>query len=115
MLTGVQICCPAALGWSINDLADKAGVATKTIRRLKPVDGIPLSRTATLLEIKALFESAGIEFIGSPTYRPGICYFTTPIDRTIAPEIRSDHGGIRQGVGGASIAMNIARLSRANS
>jgi len=73
MLTGLQIrSARAALGWSINDLADKAGVATKTIRRLESVDGIPQSRTGTLLEIKAIFESAGVEFIGSPTDRPGI-------------------------------------------
>jgi transcriptional regulator with XRE-family HTH domain len=73
MITGVQIrSARAALGWSVDDLADKAGVATKTIRRLESVDGIPQSRTGTLLEIKVIFESAGIEFIGSPTDRPGI-------------------------------------------
>jgi hypothetical protein len=53
-------------------LAVKASVATKTIMRLESVDGIPQSRTGTLLETKAVFESAGIEFIDSPTDRPGI-------------------------------------------
>ena len=73
MLTGAQIrSARAALGWSARDLAVKAGVATKTIMRLESVDGIPQSRTGTLLEIKAVLESAGIEFIGSPTDRPGI-------------------------------------------
>jgi ribosome-binding protein aMBF1 (putative translation factor) len=73
MLTGAQIrSARAALGWSAQDLAGKAGVATKTIMRLESVDGIPQSRTGTLLEIKAVLESAGIEFIGSPTDRPGI-------------------------------------------
>ena len=73
MLTGAQIrSARAALGWSAQDLAVKAGVATKTIMRLESVDGIPQSRTGTLLEIKAVFESAGIEFIGTPSDRPGI-------------------------------------------
>jgi len=30
------------------------------------------SRSSTLLELKAAFESVGIEFVGSPTDRPGI-------------------------------------------
>jgi ribosome-binding protein aMBF1 (putative translation factor) len=73
MLTGAQIrSARAALGWSAGDLAVKAGVATKTIMRLESVDGIPQSRTGTLLEIKAVLESAGIEFIGTPSDRPGI-------------------------------------------
>jgi ribosome-binding protein aMBF1 (putative translation factor) len=73
MLTGAQIrAARAALGWSAQDLAFKASVATKTIMRLESVDGIPQSRTGTLLDIKAVLESAGIEFIGSPTDRPGI-------------------------------------------
>ena len=73
MLTGAQIrSARAALGWSAQDLADKAGITTKTIMRLESVDGIPQSRTGTLLEIKAALEAAGIEFIGSPNDRPGI-------------------------------------------
>jgi ribosome-binding protein aMBF1 (putative translation factor) len=73
MLTGVQIrSARAALGWPVQELADKAGVAAKTITRLESVQGIPQSRTATLLDIKAALESAGIEFIGTPEDRPGI-------------------------------------------
>jgi transcriptional regulator with XRE-family HTH domain len=73
MLTGAQIrSARAALGWSAQDLADKAGVTSKTIMRLESVDGIPQSRTGTLLDIKAALETAGIEFVGSPTNRPGI-------------------------------------------
>jgi transcriptional regulator with XRE-family HTH domain len=73
MLTGVQIrSARAALGWSVQELADQAGVATKTIMRLESVVGIPQSRTGTLLNIKAALEAAGIEFIGTLTDRPGI-------------------------------------------
>ena len=36
------------------------------------LQGIPQSRTATLLDIKAALEFAGIEFIGTPEDRPGI-------------------------------------------
>jgi transcriptional regulator with XRE-family HTH domain len=73
MLTGVQIrSARAALGWSVRELADRAGVAAKTIMRLESVRGVPQSRTGTLLDIKAALESAGIEFIGTPEDRPGI-------------------------------------------
>ena len=73
MLTGVQIrSARAALGWSVQKLADKAGVATKTIMRLKWYVGIPQSRTGTLLDIKSALEAAGIEFIGTPEDGPGI-------------------------------------------
>jgi transcriptional regulator with XRE-family HTH domain len=73
MLTGVQIrSARAALGWSVQELADRAGVAAKTIMRLESVVGVPQSRTGTLQLIKTALESAGIEFIGTPEDRPGI-------------------------------------------
>jgi hypothetical protein len=34
--------------------------------------GAPLSRPSTLLGLRAALESAGVEFIDSPTDRPGI-------------------------------------------
>jgi transcriptional regulator with XRE-family HTH domain len=73
MLTGIQIrSARAALGWSVQELADRAGVAAKTIMRLESVVGVPQSRTGTLQLIKRALESAGIEFIGTPEDRPGI-------------------------------------------
>jgi transcriptional regulator with XRE-family HTH domain len=73
MITGPQIrSARAALGWSVQELADRAGVATKTIMRMESVAGVPQSRTKTLLDIKAALEAAGIEFIGTPNDRPGI-------------------------------------------
>ncbi len=79
MLTGAQIrSARAALKWSAQDLADKAGVAAKTIIRFEAADGIPPSRSATLLAVKAALEGAGIEFIGWPTDRPGIRFGLQP-------------------------------------
>ena len=78
MLTGMQIrSARAALGWSAQELATKAGVSMKTIMRLESVDGVPQSRSETLLEIQSAFEAAGIEFIGSPNDRPGIRFSLT--------------------------------------
>jgi ribosome-binding protein aMBF1 (putative translation factor) len=64
MITGAQIrSARAALGWSVQELADRAAVATKTIMRMESVVGVPQSRTKTLLDIKAALESGGIEFV----------------------------------------------------
>jgi transcriptional regulator with XRE-family HTH domain len=73
MITGAQIrSARAALRWSIAELADKSGVAVRTIKRFEAVDGIPASRTSTLIELKAVLESAGVQFTGTETDRPGI-------------------------------------------
>jgi hypothetical protein len=53
-------------------LAKKAGVTARTIKRFEAVDDVPPSRSSTLLDVKSALEAAGIEFIGSPTDRPGI-------------------------------------------
>jgi hypothetical protein len=62
----------AALRWSIEDLAEKSGIGVRTIIRLEAADGIPPSRTQTLLDIKAALEGGGIEFIGTAEEGPGI-------------------------------------------
>jgi transcriptional regulator with XRE-family HTH domain len=73
MLTGLQIrAARAALGWSAAALAEKAGVALKTIARLENVDGVPPSRSSTLADIQRELEAAGVEFIGTPEDGPGI-------------------------------------------
>jgi ribosome-binding protein aMBF1 (putative translation factor) len=79
MITGVQIrSARAALGWSVQELANRAAVATKTIMRMESVVGVPQSRTKTLLEIKAALEAGGIEFVGTSSDRPGIRMATKP-------------------------------------
>ena len=55
MITGTQIrSARAALRWSIQELADRAGVGARTIKRFEAVDGMPASRSSTLLESKWL-------------------------------------------------------------
>jgi transcriptional regulator with XRE-family HTH domain len=73
MITGLQIrSARNALRWTTEQLAKKAGVTARTIKRFEAVDDVPPSRSSTLLDVKAALEGAGIEFIGSPTDRPGI-------------------------------------------
>ena len=73
MISGTQIrSARAALRWTIEELAKKSGLGLRTIKRFEAVDGVPPSRTQTLIEIKLAFEAAGIEFIGTPDDGPGI-------------------------------------------
>ena len=53
-------------------LAEKSGVSVPTIQRLEQADGVPPSRSSTLIDIRAAFEAAGIEFIGTPDDGPGL-------------------------------------------
>ncbi|WP_404830286.1 helix-turn-helix domain-containing protein [Sedimentimonas flavescens] len=72
-ITGTQIrAARGALGWSVQDLADRTRVGTATIVRYEAADGAPPSRKGNLELIRKTFEAAGIEFIGSPDDRPGI-------------------------------------------
>jgi transcriptional regulator with XRE-family HTH domain len=73
MITGTQIrAARAALRWSADVLAKKAKVGIQTVKRLEAVDGVPPSRSSTLLVVQAALEAAGIEFIGTPADQPGI-------------------------------------------
>ena len=72
-ITGTQIrSARAALGWSIEVLAEVSSISPRTIKRMEAVDGIPGSTLANLNAIKLALENASIEFIGSPEDRPGI-------------------------------------------
>jgi hypothetical protein len=51
-------------------LAEKAAVSIQTIKRFEAAEGVPRSRTHTLLEIKAALEAGGIEFIGTLKMAP---------------------------------------------
>ncbi len=73
MLTGEQVrAARAALNWSAQDLADKAGIARRTLVTTEAVDGVPQTTTSTLKKIQAALEAAGIEFVGTPDDGPGI-------------------------------------------
>jgi transcriptional regulator with XRE-family HTH domain len=79
MLTGQQIrMARSALKWSARELAERTGMAMKTIQRIEATDRTPSSYSSTLTELKACFEAAGIEFIGSPDDGPGIRIRTSP-------------------------------------
>lgn len=72
-IAGVQICAArGALNWSVQDLADRTGVGSATIVRYEAAGGVPRSRKGNLNVIRAVFEAAGIEFIGTPEDAPGI-------------------------------------------
>jgi hypothetical protein len=60
------------LRWSVQRLAVEARISTQTIKRFETVEGVPQSRTQTLLQIKAALEAGGIQFVGTPLDRPGI-------------------------------------------
>ena len=73
VLTGFQIrAARAGLKITARELAERSGVSLPTIHRFEAVDGVPPSRSSTLLEVKAALEAAGIAFTGTPTDQPGI-------------------------------------------
>ena len=73
MITGVQIrAARNALKWTTEELAQRAGVTSRTIKRFEAIDEVPPSRSGTLFEVQKALEAAGVEFIGSPNDRPGI-------------------------------------------
>lgn len=73
MITSQQIrASRSALKISADELAKRAGIASKTIRRIEAQEGLPESTLATIRKIKEALESAGIEFIGSHDDGPGI-------------------------------------------
>jgi predicted transcriptional regulator len=61
MITPSQIkAARALLGWSQQDLADRAIVALNTVRRIEAGQGDP--RVSSLGRIQSALETAGIEF-----------------------------------------------------
>jgi hypothetical protein len=57
--------------------AERTGVAKRTIERLEQHDGVPPSRSQTLVDLQRAFEAAGIEFIGTPQEGPGVRLWKT--------------------------------------
>ena len=62
----------AALGWSIEQLADRTEVSSRTIKRIEAQSGSPAATAANLRLIRTTLEDAGIEFIGDATDGPGV-------------------------------------------
>jgi hypothetical protein len=60
------------LGWPLEEASIRSGISVPTIHRFEHVDGVPNSRSQTLLKLRRTFEDAGIEFSGSPDEGPGL-------------------------------------------
>jgi hypothetical protein len=60
------------LDWSAQETADKCGLTRETVQRLEKVNDVPPSRTQSLVDLRRVFEEAGVEFIGGPSNGPGV-------------------------------------------
>ena len=79
MLTSGQIkMARAALGWSIDVLAEKTSISSRTIKRIENTIGIPNATAANLKLIRQTLEQADIEFIGSADDGPGVRLWKQP-------------------------------------
>jgi len=74
MITGAQVrAAKALLGWPGSILADRAGVAISTIRRVEACDGVLETASVKVLQaIQSALEVGGVEFIGTPEDKPGV-------------------------------------------
>ena len=73
MITSTQLrASRAMLKWSIDDLSNKSGIGTTTLKRLESADGVPNAQVRTIEVIKKTLEEAGIEFIGTPESGAGV-------------------------------------------
>lgn len=61
-----------ALRWTIQELALKANVGERTIKRIEAVDQVEAANVNTVHRLKSALEAAGIEFVGAPNDGPGI-------------------------------------------
>ena len=79
MVTSEQIkMARAALGWSVNKLAENCEVGVRTINRIEAQAGLPTATPANLRLIRTTLEAAGIEFIGDATEGPGVRLWNKP-------------------------------------
>lgn len=71
--TGPQLrAARAALGWSTEELADRARVSKRTIYRYECAEGVPVHRGFILSTLVSCLERGGVEFIRSRDGVPGI-------------------------------------------
>jgi transcriptional regulator with XRE-family HTH domain len=64
MITGAQLrMARGYLRWSAKELADKAGVAESTIKRMEQEEGFPLARGANIEAVYKTLTAAGIIFV----------------------------------------------------
>jgi transcriptional regulator with XRE-family HTH domain len=78
MITSAQIrSARGLLNWSRKELAEHSGVSFASMMRLESFDGVPASNFKTLEAIKNAFETAGVEFIGTPEDGAGVRWKVT--------------------------------------
>ena len=64
MISGAQIrMARGYLRWTVKDLAEKAGVAESTIKRMEAIDGFPAARSGNIEAVHKALVAAGITFI----------------------------------------------------
>src|SRR5258707_843006 len=64
MITGAQLrMARGYLRWSAKELADKAGVAESTIKRMEQDEGFPVARGANIEAVYKTLTAAGIIFV----------------------------------------------------
>ena len=68
----------AALDWSIDVLAEKTDVSSRTIKRIEAQVGTPVATEANLRLIRETLQAAGIEFIGDAGEGPGVRLWPKP-------------------------------------
>ena len=68
----------AALDWSIDVLAEKTDVSSRTIKRIEAQVGTPVATEANLRLIRETLQAAGIEFIGDADEGPGVRLWSQP-------------------------------------
>ena len=68
----------AALGWSIQTLADKSLVSVRTIKRIESEGMIEKVTPANMKLLCETLEAAGIEFIGDAGDGPGVRLWAKP-------------------------------------
>ena len=79
MMTVEQIkMARAALGWSIQLLAEKSLVSVRTIKRIESEGMIEKVTPANMKLLRETLEAAGIEFIGEAGEGPGVRLWSKP-------------------------------------
>ena len=68
----------AALGWSVDKLAEVSAVGVRTIHRIEAQVGMPNATAGNLKLIRETLEAAGIEFIGDADEGPGVRLWAAP-------------------------------------
>lgn len=68
----------AALGWSIQLLADKSLVSVRTIKRIESEGMIEKVTPANMKLLRETLEAAGIEFVGEVDDGPGVRLWAKP-------------------------------------